>query len=132
MIYEIDGARFATLDEFYNEVSTVIIPGTNWGRNLDAFDDILRGGFGTPDGGFTIRWRNHAISRECLGYAETMRHLEAKLRHCHSENRSSVAHELAEARAGRGSTVYDWLVSIIRNHGPGGRESNDGVELVLE
>ena len=55
MVYEIDGTRFHTLEEFFDEIGTVLIPGSEWGRNLDAFNDILRGGFGTPEGGFTIR-----------------------------------------------------------------------------
>ena len=48
-LYEIDGKNFSTLEEFYDEISRVLIPGAQWGRNLDAFNDILRGGFGTPD-----------------------------------------------------------------------------------
>lgn len=132
MTYEIDGARFGTLDEFFDEVSSVIIPGETWGRNLDAFNDVLRGGFGTPAGGFTIRWRNHALSCERLGLGETARQLERRLRHCHPESRGQVERDLAEVRAGRGATVADWLVHIIRSHGPGGSESTDGVLLVLE
>ena len=107
MVYEIDGTRFHTLEGFFDEVSTVLIPDTELGRNLDAFNDILRGGFGTPDGGFTIRWRNHALSQERLGYKETIRQLEARLQRCHPSNREAVAAELADARAGRGPTVFD-------------------------
>lgn len=58
MKYEIDGARFSTLEEFFDEVSRVLIPGVFWGHNLDAFNDILRGGFGTPEEGFSLVWRN--------------------------------------------------------------------------
>lgn len=68
-VYEIDGERFSTLDGFYDEISRVLIPGAWWGRNLDAFNDILRGGFGTPDEGFVLRWRNADLSRERLGPA---------------------------------------------------------------
>ena len=53
-LYEIDGARFSTLEEFFEEISNEAIPGAEWGHNLDAFNDILRGGFGTPEDGFTI------------------------------------------------------------------------------
>lgn len=49
MVYEIDGSRFHTLEEFYDEIGTALIHGSPWGRNLDAFNDILRGGFGTPE-----------------------------------------------------------------------------------
>ena len=53
---EIDGARFDDLEGFWNEVSNHLIPGRYWGRNFDAFNDILSGGFGTPDDGFVLRW----------------------------------------------------------------------------
>jgi RNAse (barnase) inhibitor barstar len=71
--YEIDGNDFSTVDEFFDEISRVLILGARWGRNLDAFNDILRGGFGTPEDGFTLRWRNHAVSQQRLGYGETVR-----------------------------------------------------------
>jgi hypothetical protein len=54
MRYQIDGARFSTLEEFFDEVNCVLLPGRRWGHNLDAFNDILRGGFGTPSGGLVI------------------------------------------------------------------------------
>jgi hypothetical protein len=33
MVYEIEGARFRTLDELFNEVSAAVVPGSDWGRN---------------------------------------------------------------------------------------------------
>ena len=44
-ILEIDGSCFDTLNGFWDEFSVRLIPGTN----------ILRGGFGTPEGGFKLR-----------------------------------------------------------------------------
>lgn len=95
-LLSLDGTRFSNLEGFYDEVSDCLIPGASWGRNLDAFNDILRGGFGTPDGGFQLRWLNSERSREQLG------------------------------------PLFDALVEIIEVHGPGGRESGDGVILTLE
>ena len=131
-VYEIDGAAFTTLEEFYDEVSRVLILTAEWGHNLDAFNDILRGGFGTPDEGFVLRWKNSAISRTRLGYPETIRQLALRLERCHPTNRASVATELERARSGTGPTVFDWLVEIILVHCPGGTESEDGVELELK
>src|SRR5690348_8636074 len=88
--FVIDGERFSTLEEFYDEISRVLIPGAAWGRNLDAFNDILRGGFGTPDGGFVLRWKNSNLSELRLSYAETVRYCEAKLERCHPSNRDYV------------------------------------------
>jgi RNAse (barnase) inhibitor barstar len=129
--YEIDGENFSTLEEFYDEISRVVIPGAAWGRNLDAFNDILRGGFGTPDEGFVLRWKNHDVSRQRLAYAETVRQLEKRLKRCHPTNRQWVRSELDLARAGQGPTVFDWLLEILAVHGAGGEEAQDNVQLDL-
>ena len=130
--YEIDGERFSNLEEFFDEIERVLIPGAQWGRNLNAFNDILRGGFGTPDGGFRLRWKNSNVSRQRLGYSETVKQLEQQLNRCHESNRAAVEHDINLAHAGRGTTIFDWLVEIIQVHGKGGEEANDHVELILE
>ncbi len=110
-VYEIDGQRFSTLEEFYEEISRVLIPGAGWGRNLDAFNGILRG----------VR----------LGYPETVRQIECRFTVCHPLSRRKVSDDLALARNQVGPTVFDWLVEIIGIHCQGGREVESGVELVL-
>jgi RNAse (barnase) inhibitor barstar len=63
----IDATQFSDLAGLANYLSEVALKGQHrWNGNLDAFNDILRGGFGTPDGGFTIVWRNHQKSRQEL------------------------------------------------------------------
>ncbi|PBC86924.1 MULTISPECIES: barstar family protein [unclassified Streptomyces] len=90
------------------------------GANLDAFADCLSGGFGTPDDDdYVVEWRDHQVSREHLGYPETARQLEIRLSRCHPTNRSCVSADLATAREGRGSTVFDWLVEIFDDRAPG-------------
>jgi RNAse (barnase) inhibitor barstar len=132
LVYEIDGGRFSTLEGFYEEIGRVLIPGAEWGHNLNAFNDILRGGFGTPEGGFTLRWKNSKLSQEHLGYPETVRQLEKRLVRCHPSNRSSAQTDLDAARKGAGPTVFEWLIEIIKVHSVGGQEAQDGVDLILE
>ena len=129
--YRIDGNRFSTLEQFYEEIGRVLIPDAEWGRNLDAFNDILRGGFGTPENGFILIWKNSNVSQASLGYPETVRQLERRLEKCHPTNRSFVRSQLRDARNNSGATVFDWLVEIIRDHGVGGKESEDNVILKL-
>ena len=129
--YRIDGERFSSLEEFYEEISRVLIPNAKWGHNLDAFNDILRGGFGTPDEGFFLIWENSAVSKRRLGYPETERILEIRLDRCHPTARSSVRRQLRDAGNNKGATVFDWLVEIIRVHGAGGEEAEDNVILKL-
>lgn len=133
MVYEIDGIRFSTLEEFFAEFSRVVIPGFEPGsHNLDAFDDVLGGGCGTPDEGFTLRWKNHEESRRRLGYAETVRQLELRMARCHPTNRAHVSGDLKRAQAQQGPTVFEWLTEIIRDHSPGGRYPADRIDLLLD
>jgi hypothetical protein len=38
----IDGLAFSTLEGFFDHVSSRLVPGVPWARNLDPFSDILR------------------------------------------------------------------------------------------
>ncbi|SDO18825.1 barstar family protein [Afipia sp. GAS231] len=130
-VYEIDGTKFDDLETFYDHIGEVLIPRHQWGRNLDAFNDILRGGFGTPDDGFVVTWKNSGRSQQKLGFPETVRYIEHKLTRCHPENRESVKKDLLLAQQRKGPTLFEILTDIIREHGSGGSEAVDGVELIL-
>lgn len=119
--YVIDGSRIGNLDDFWDVVGREMGVDGYFGRNLDAFADCLRGGYGTPeDGDYVIEWRDHEVSRHNLGYPETVRRLELRLTRCHPANREHVGAELAAAREGKGPTVFDWLVRIIEEEHPDG------------
>lgn len=67
----IDGNKFTTLSEFYDEVENKLTKGLDWkiGRNLDAFNDVLTGGFGVHDyeEPIQIKWINSVKSKKDLG-----------------------------------------------------------------
>lgn len=93
-------------------------PGGYFGSNLDAFRDCLCGDFGTPDGGYVIRWLNSAVSRRNLGYPETARQHYLTLQTCHPLSRDYVRENIERALRHEGPTVFDQLVEIIREaHG---------------
>ena len=112
----LDGSRITSLDTFYDEVSRVLVPGADWGRNLDALDDILSGGFGTPEWPYVIRWCCSDRSAQHLGYPETVRYLERKLNRCHPSNHGRVAVELERAMQSEGPTIFDRLIEVIKSH----------------
>jgi Barstar (barnase inhibitor) len=126
----IDGANFSDFDGFAREFSRLLCDYT-WRGNLDAFNDLLRGGFGTPEHGWVLRWLNSESSRAALGYEETTLRLEGLLLTCHPSQRSIIQARISRARRGEGPTLFDEIVDIIRVHGPGGNESEDGVLLEL-
>ena len=129
-VFEIDGNDFDSLEGFFTTFRDKL-GATAPSRSLDAFNDVLRGGFGTPEGGFVLRWLHSARSQTALGLELTARFVEAKLQTCHRDNIASVQADLEAARRGEGQTLYDILIAIIRTHGPGGAEAEDGVELEL-
>lgn len=130
--YIINGLDFSRLDEFFDIISTVLVPGFSWGRNLDAFDEILSGEFGTPETGFVLVWKNSETSRMKLSFEETVRQLSQRVVKCHPSSREIVEKQLQDARSEIGQTVFDWLVEVILDHGPSGSQSADNVALRLE
>lgn len=128
--YRIDGRQFGTFEEFTLHFGASVLGGAAWGESLNAFNDVLRGGFGTPDGGFRLVWEHSGLSRERLGHAETARCLECAAQASRDVAHRQVLEDLARsARRGEGTTVFDWIVQILRNHGEGGAEPEDGIEL---
>ncbi|WP_328860441.1 barstar family protein [Streptomyces sp. NBC_00306] len=121
VVYALNGKQISTLESFWRVMGEAVNgPGGYFGRNLDAFADCLRGGFGTPDDDyFKVAWHDHQASRAHLGHPETVRQLELQLARCHPSNRASVAEDLAAARDGQGPTVFDWLVEIFEDEAPG-------------
>jgi len=130
-VYVLDGTQFTGLASFATHFSEVVLDGHLWHGNLDALDDILRGGFGTPTDGFVLRIENASAARAALGYRETALWFEERMQTCHPSNREAMAIRLAEAQRHTGPTLFDMLLEIIEDHGPGGSEPA-GVILELE
>ena len=115
-IYVVDGSRFSTLAEAGAEFTQVFGFTMPWNGNFDDFNDLVTGGFGTPDDGFILIWRHSDISRQRLGYGETLLWLEERVQHCRA---CSVAHwqkKIDAARRQEGDTVFDTIVYFIRHH----------------
>jgi hypothetical protein len=131
-VYKLDGNVFSDFAGFAEHFSTTVLGDHYWTGNLDSFNDILRGGFGTREDGFTVRIVNATAARRVLGYPATITWLEERAANCHPSNRAHFVERLSEARAATGPTLFDMLVEIVRDHGPGGRQAEDGVLLELD
>ena len=79
----LDGTRFSDMEGFYDEIDRLLTKGLDWetGHNLDAFNDLLRGGFGVHEYGEPIRikWTNYRKSKKDLGDQMLLRILEIML-----------------------------------------------------
>lgn len=114
--FAVDGRRCTSLAAAAAEFTSALGFSTPWQGNLDALNDFLNGGFGTPDDGFVLVWRNSELARKGLGQAETLRWLEERLRDCHPSNAAHFRRQMEEVRQGRGEMLFDMIVSIIREH----------------
>jgi len=103
---EINGNHFSSLNGFYDELEAKLTQGLNWkiGRNLDALNDLLRGGFGVFDYDEKIRltWINSKKSEKELGAEATLAYLKANLESCNPSMRTSVQAEIEILEQGGG------------------------------
>ena len=88
----LDANKFSTVESFYSAVENAFTKDLGWqiGRNLNAFNDVLRGGFGVFEYEEPIRliWLHSDKSRKELS--------------------------LAEPHAGK--TFFEFVVDIIKGH----------------
>lgn len=113
----IDGKNFDDEEGFYREIDKLLTRNLNWktGHNLNAFNDLLRGGFGVHEYGEALRitWVNASKSRMDLGYDVTIEHWEKILKVCHPTSREHVEKKIWDARNHVGQTLFDIIIEII-------------------
>ena len=102
--FTIDGRHFSTMAGFYDEAEQVFTCGLNWkiGRNLNAFNDILRGGFGRHEYGepIHIKWIAYQKSVRDLGQETIDTITEIILDTCNfdrEQNFTKILHEKTTA-----------------------------------
>jgi len=113
----IDGNNFDTLDEFYNEINKLLTKDLTWktGHNFNAFNDLLRGGFGIHEYGepLLIKWVNYKKSKSDLGYNATIQYYKNMLNNCHQSSIEHFKKELKNAELHKGKTLLDIIIEII-------------------
>lgn len=76
----IDGTHFSTIDEFFDEIDTLLTKNLSWKteHNMDSFHDLLRGGFGMHETGEEIEfyWIHADKSQQDFGYDATVLYWE--------------------------------------------------------
>lgn len=113
----IDGNSFNNLEGFFDEIDKKFTKDLDWktGHNLDAFNDLLRGGFGIHEYGepISVKWVNFEKSAIDFGYPATQEYFAKMLTTCHPLNRPRVQEKLEKAKLRTGKTLMDIIVEII-------------------
>ena len=121
--FEIDGNNFNDFAGFIVEFNRCFVcyVGGHWQGNIDAFNDYLS----WTDERCTIRWLNSSKSSIDLGHESMATWLRKNLETCHPSNVKSGRERLENAMTGRGPTLFEWIVDIIRENG-------DNVDFLLD
>lgn len=117
----IDGSSVHDITSFYQQLNEQLMQDEDWqlGESLDAFDDLLYGGYGKwkDYDMLEIVWRDIVRSESVLGVAATKKYYEAKLAAGSAYNQHFVKEKLRELEEGNGRTYFEILIEIIESHG---------------
>ncbi|MCE7063116.1 barstar family protein [Dyadobacter sp. CY343] len=116
----INGSLVEDIASFYDEINRVFMADENWkiGPSLDAFDDLLYGGFGVIRNAERVEvvWQDIEKSRAALGYEATKAYFLEKLKPGSQFNSVLFEAKLAALENGTGETYFDTILNIIAEH----------------
>ena len=82
-VFILDGNKFSNIEGFYNEIDNLLTKDIDFktGHNLNALNDLLRGGFNVHELNepITIKWINYNKSKKDLGDKTILKILEIML-----------------------------------------------------
>ena len=113
----IDGNNFSDFAGLVREFNPVVFgDDRTWYGSLDQLDDCLIGGFGAPDGEFTIEWINSHKSQKDLGKEATLAWLEEAKDKVHPASRENWSMQIALMKQNTGETLFMKVVNTIVRH----------------
>ncbi len=116
----LEGENFHDIDTFYEEINRLVMEDEDWelGSSLDAFNDLLYGGYGILQGyeELKIIWLNSEKSRGDLGLETTLAYYNQKLKLPNIFNKELIQKKINELESGNGLTYFEILLEIISEH----------------
>lgn len=116
----IEGKNIIDIATFYQEINRIFMSNENWkiGPSLDAFNDLLHGGFGEIKSKepITLIWKNFEENRKTLGLKTTKKFYESKLIAPEIYNINFVKEKITALESGDGSTYFEIILEIISDH----------------
>ena len=116
----INADNFSNLETFYDEIDRVLTKDLDWktGHNLNAFNDLLRGGFGVfeYEEPITLTWKNISKSKIDLGFDATKKYYKKKIADKNTSDIQYFKDELEKLTGKNGQTLFDIIIEIISGH----------------
>ncbi|AZI33093.1 barstar family protein [Kaistella carnis] len=116
----IEGKHITDIETFYKEINRVFMQNEDWdiSQSLDAFNDLLYGGFGEIKGNEPLQliWKNFEENKKQLGFNATKTFYEGKLQAPETYNIDFVREKIKELESGKGRTYFEIILEIISDH----------------
>lgn len=116
----LEGSTITDIASFYKQLNEQLMRDEDWqlGESLDAFDDLLYGGYSKwkDYDQLEIVWKDIAVSERYLGMATTKAYYQKKLGDDRFFNQDFVKEKLKQLEAGTGQTYFDILMEIVESH----------------
>lgn len=115
----IEGNNFSDLDGFFNEIDRVLTKNLDWqtGHNFNAFNDLLRGGFGVHDyeEPITLIWKNAGKSKNDLGLKARENRLKQQISDTTGTQQQFFKDELKDLEKNKKPTFSTSLSKLLLN-----------------
>jgi hypothetical protein len=116
----LEGENIHDIPSFYKETNRVFMQNEDWelGESLDAFNDLLHGGFGILKGlpNIQLIWNSSKICSHSLGFNTTRVYYLRKIEPGLPFNRGYHEQKLIELEAGNGQTYFQIILDIISQY----------------
>ncbi|MGN5953973.1 barstar family protein [Sphingobacterium lactis] len=116
----IDGTKIFDKTSLYAEINAKFMQDESWqlGESLDAFDDLLYGGFGAlqENEAVDLIWRNFEENKAALGYDFTLGFYAEKLEDPEHFDAAGIQKKIELLMAGEGQTYFEIIEEIISEH----------------
>ena len=114
------GKKITDIGSFYKHINKQLMQEEDWkiAASLDAFDDLLYGGFSKwkDYDQLEIVWEDIEISQQHLGFDTTMKYYQSKIYPGSPYNQSLFRQKIKSLENGNGQTYFDLLIAVINNH----------------
>ena len=118
--FVIDGNRIKDKSSLYEEINRQFMHEESWqlAESLDAFDDLLYGGFGAIKEKEEIKivWLNFDSNKEAFGLDFTRNFYKEKLEQPENFDSKLVRRQLDDLERGEGQTYFEIIEEIISSH----------------
>ncbi|NGF56961.1 ribonuclease inhibitor [Parapedobacter sp. SGR-10] len=116
----LQGRKITDIASFYKQLNQQLMEEEDWklGESLDAFDDLLYGGFGKWKSceQLEIVWNDVAISEQFLGMETTKAYYESKLFEGSPYNQEFIKGKIKELIHENGKTYFEIILEIVDSH----------------